>query len=174
MRRLILTLILALAASASAFSSTVPAPDTTEPGTAVSEDLVLKYCKWYVSTPPSTDPAEIEARKAIGALIVTYVCDTKKFSIQLGGAAAKMLGLNDPDHDADLLGVYLAGETIYCLEHDLKVSDATSFANAMADVVNFYSMLPEHNVKSLDKYLDMDNSERIKRFEKFYNDNSSD
>lgn len=173
MKKFFLFFIFAIAASVAVFGSPAPTTDNTETGTPISEDLVLKYCKWYISTPPPTDPAEVEARKAIAALIVTYVTDTQKFSIQLGSAMSKLLGLNDPDHEPDLLMVYIAGETIYCLEHDLKVSDATSFANAMVEVMNFYSMLPDHNVKSLNKYLDMDNSKRLKEFEKFYKKTSN-
>lgn len=172
MKKIFLFFIFAIAASVAAFGTSVPTTDN-ESGTPLSEDLVLKYCKWYISTPPPTDPAEVEARKAIAALIVTYVSDTQKFSIQLGGAIVKLLELNNPDHEPDLLAVYIAGETIYCLEYDLKVSDANSFANAMVDVMNFYSMLPDHSVKSLNKYLDMDNSKRLKEFEKFYKKTSN-
>ncbi len=171
MRKFILFLILAITASAAVADTPVAASDNTEAGSSIPESLVLKYCKWYISTPPSADPAEAEAREGIASLIVNYISETKDFNLKMTGAVLKMLELNGPAHNSDLLGVYLAGETIYCLEHNLKNSNATSFANAMVDVVNYYAMLPEHNIKSLNKYLDMDNAKRLKKFEKFYNNN---
>lgn len=77
MRKFILFLILAITASAAVADTPVPAPDNTEAGSSIPESLVLKYCKWYISTPPSVDPAEAEVRKGIAALIATHLLYTK-------------------------------------------------------------------------------------------------
>ena len=174
MKKLLVALLVLLTTSLSTFSA-LAIPDTetktTAEGQELSEADILKICKWYITTLPSDDPEITELRMAASTAIIRYTVETKKFTIQFGGIASKTLGIGSKNSIPDLLMVYIAGEVIYLLEHNLSSNNADSFAAAMDDVMNFYTKLPKQSVKSLKKYLQMDSSQRHEAFIKLYNDN---
>ncbi|MDE6397659.1 MAG: hypothetical protein K2K84_10350 [Muribaculaceae bacterium] len=174
MKKLLVTFLLLFASFMPSFTAlALPAAETESAGEGqeLSEQDILKICKWYITTPPSDDPQITELRMAASTAIIRYTIDTKKFTIQFGNAASKALDLGSGKDTGDLMMVYMAGEVIYLLEHNLSRNDADSFAAAMQDVMKFYTMLPKQSVKSLKKYLKMDQSERQAAFVKLYNDN---
>ena len=174
MKKLFVTLLVVFASLIPTFTAVaLPASETENAGEEqeLSEQDILKICKWYITTPPSDDPQITELRMAASTAIIRYTIDTKKFTIQFGNAASKALDLGSGKDTGDLMMVYMAGEVIYLLEHNLRSNDADSFAAAMEDVMNFYSRLPKQSVKSLNKYLKMDPSQRQTAFIKLYNDN---
>lgn len=79
----------------------------------------------------------------------------------MGKAMANLLDLSKGGNEStDLLMVYIAGEIIYCLDNNLKETNADSFAAAMDGVVNIYAQMPKHSIKPLNKYLKMDGDKR--------------
>lgn len=174
MRKVFIALLLVLTASMSTFTTyaqTVPDTETETPK-KLSEDEIMMICKWYITTLPSLDPEITQLRMAASTAILQYAMDTKKFTIEFGKPIEKMFKLGSGDSTTtDLFGVYIAGEVLYLLEHNLNRNNAESFAAAMQDVMNFYTKLPKQSVKSLKKYLQMDEAQRQAAFEKLYNDN---
>ena len=177
MKKLLVALLLICVASISAFTSyATPATDTETPAAEaetqkkLSEDEIIMICKWYITTLPSLDPEITQLRLAASTAIIQFAAETKKFTIDFGKPIEKLFKIGSGD-STDLFGVYIAGEVIYLLEHNLSSNNADSFAAAMDDVMNFYTKLPKQSVKSLKKYLQMDSSQRHEAFIKLYNDN---
>ncbi len=132
-----------------------------------AEARILKLCRWYIDNPTYQDS---ELRQKVAAEILVYAINTKDFSLTLGEPVTGLLELS-PGHSGmeDLLMVYFAGETIYCLEHNLKKNNAASYAYSMECVMNYYAQKPEHPIASLNKYLNMDPMKRMEVFEALYN-----
>ncbi|MDE6557429.1 MAG: hypothetical protein K2K55_10795 [Duncaniella sp.] len=173
MRKLILFLLMALATSIASFAMSAHGADNNDAAATISDEKALECCKWYVSAPPPATVAELKKRQEVAQIIVKYIADTDKFDLELTESVMKLIDLNNPETGVDLFSVYLAGETVYCLENGLSKSDASSFASAMADVVHYYSQMKNHDMKPLNKYLKMDRAEQLKQFTKLYNQNSS-
>ena len=163
MKKLILCLMFVLALMAGAEAYAQP-QETAEETQESKEAQILKLCRWYVTTVPTDDAGQSDLRRAAAAEILKYAADTDKFSLTLTEAATQLLS-----SESDFLMVYIAGEVIYCLEHNLKSSDAASFANAMEGVMTLYAQMPDHKAKSLNKYLKMEPSKRMAKFEELYN-----
>lgn len=164
MKKLIFILVFAAVTAIAGVSAQPVANHSAEVAQDTEEGEILKLCKWYVSTLPSDDAEQTELRRAVAAEILKYATETTKFSLTITPASAKVLSTS-----SDLTMVYIAGEVIYCLEHNLAQSDAASFVSAMEGVINLYAQMPEHKVKALNKYLDMTPDKRTAAFEKLYN-----
>ncbi len=166
MKRFFTLLMLTLVVSVSAISTySMPVNESQQAGN-VTEEQALDVCKWYVTSSPDTDQAQ---RQTAATVILKYVTDTDKFSLQMGKAAMQLLDISGgSEESAELLMVYIAGEALYCLENNLKVSNAASFASAMDYVINYYSRLPKQSIKPLNKYLKMSPEKRKEALEKYY------
>ena len=175
MKRLIITLMLAIAVFAlSEAALGRPAAENAieqDNQNTLSAENVIKYCKYYIATLPSDDPQQEELRKNVMAQITIFAINTDKFVLSVGGEMELVREASDKCNYPELLGVFISGEVLYCLEHNLSESNAASFVSAMQDVLNHYSRLPEHKAKSLNKYLDMDDAKRAQALEKYYNKN---
>ncbi|MDE6288081.1 MAG: hypothetical protein K2M00_04775, partial [Muribaculaceae bacterium] len=113
----------------------------------VSETEILEICKWYISAPSSDSDEELAKRDEAAKVLVTYAITTDKFELGMTPAVEKLLDLAGNHRESpELLVVYIAGEIIYCLEHNLKQSNAESFASAMEGVMNFYSQMPVQSI----------------------------
>lgn len=169
MKRFLFLLMATLVVSLSTVRGFAMSQEESELPGHLTEQQALNLCKWFVTSAPATDGEEKEQRRAAAALILKYATETDKFSLRLDEAPMKLLDVQGGnDQTADLLMVYIAGETIFCLENNLEVSDAASFASAMDGVINFYARMPKHSIKSLNKYLKMDSEKRKAAFEKYY------
>lgn len=172
MKKVIVNLLLLVFVAFSSLSGYAVSANNVESEQNVSEAEILAICKWYISTPLSDSDEQLSKRAEAAQLFVTYAITTDKFELGISPAVEKLIDLTGNHHESpELLTVYIAGEIIYCLEHDLKVSNADSFASAMEDVMNFYSQLPVQSVNSLNKYLNMDTAKRLESFKKIYNKN---
>lgn len=160
MKKFIFSLIVAVMASLWSPGAYAAAQESTETEQAGEEGRILELCKWYVAALPGDDDAQ---RRAAAAEILKYATETDAFTLTLPEAAAKFLS-----QSSDLLMVYIAGEVIYCLEHKVQHSDAASFAAAMDGVMELYARMPDHKVKSLNKYLGMAPEKRQAEFTKLY------
>lgn len=168
MKKVFLALILAFIAAVPSINAGVLPINNTEDSDEFPDADMIKMCKWYVSELPSDDPEMADLRKTAAQMIITYCIDTSKFKMTFGDTVANLLELGKHKDMEDLLIVYMAGETAYCLEHNLKKNDAASFASAMQDVMNYYAQLPDHPIKTLNKYLDMSEAQRQVEFAKLY------
>lgn len=169
MKKLIITLALAIMTSMAAFADQVkPQVMQRQMGGDTSEEEILELCNWFLSTPPTEN---WQLRQLVAAKIVIYALNTDKFTLEIGEWVGDLLDMSGKHKESeDLLAVYIAGEVMYCLEHDLKASNATSFARSMLGVMDAYSQLPEHPLQSLNKYLEMDTAARLAAFEALYNE----
>ena len=168
----IIALMFAMIVSIMTFSSYSITENDNDPTHKFSEAEILKLCKWFVSTPPSDDAKQAELRKAAGAQILLYAVNTETFTLDITNASTQLFGKEKNSVSTDLFSTYLAGEVLYCLEHNLKKNNATSFSNAMEGVINIYSQMANQPIKSLNKYLKMDKEKRMMAFEKLYNNSN--
>ncbi len=170
MRKLLITLALAIMTSTAVFADQGQPPAMQmQIGGDTSEEEILELCKWYLSTPPTENG---QLRQLVAAKIVIYAINTDKFTLEIGESIEQLLNLSGNNEDSqELLAVYIAGEVMYCLEHNLKAGNATSFARSMLGVMDAYSQMPGHPLQSLNKFLEMDTPARLSAFEALYNKN---
>ncbi len=170
MKKFFMMLILALAVSGSAVD-TYAAPDQPQQSkTELSESDILNLCMKYVMLPPSDDPEQKEQRQYMAAAIVSYITNTDKFVLLIGAPVIKALQIGENRSDSpELFMVYMAAETIYCLEHNLSTTDAESYAFSMEMVLSQYSRMPKHDLKVLNKFMKMKEDERTKALVNYYN-----
>lgn len=170
MKKIIFTLLLAMAVSVPSVKSYAQQNDGIEVSLDAEKTEILKLCKWYISTLPSDDANVIMERQIACLRFLNFASETKDIVFDVSETTSELLDLSGKnDVSNDLLGVYIAGEIIYCLEHNLNKSDAASFVFSMNEVVNSYAKLKKHPIKSLNKYLKMDKAKRREAFIKLYN-----
>ncbi len=143
----------------------------SEKAELLSDEEILKCCKWYVSTVPTDDPTDGAMRRKVAMLITLYAINSENFTLVVGGQVFDVIGQSDDNQRPELLLVYMAGEIIYCMEHNLSRNTEDSFVSAMDGLMNYYSLLPDQPVKSVNKYLKMEPSARETALRKRYRKN---
>lgn len=170
MKKFLTMMILALAVSGSAVDTYAAPAEPQQSAAVMSDDEIISLCKQFVHLLPSHNPYQEKERLDMAKKIIIYVTDTDKLVMNLGTPVSKPLAISDDKSDSsDLLMVYIAAETLYCLEHNLPEDNAESYAYAMELVLDHYSLMPKHNLKVLNKFLKINESDRTKALIDYYN-----
>lgn len=150
--KLRLFLLLAIITSALFLHAQAPdlpaIPKEKEEYTQTEPDFI-KAAQWLENTPIGTDA---DKRKAINGWVVAWVSGSPTVTIELGGTMVKLFNKNP-----DLLAVYMAGYTRYCLENNYSKDAIKATVAGMKSVVNCYNLGGQvKKDKSLSKAIEAD------------------
>lgn len=131
-------------------------PETKEDFIKPEKDFIAAE-KWLETTPLGTNE---EKRTEINAWIITWITNSPTVTINLRASILKVF-----DKNAQLLGVYMAGCSRYCIENNYSKEELKYNVAGLKAVINCYNLCGElKKDKALEKLIEKDKDGKLEEW----------